>query len=83
MKVKTPIITLLVGVALAAALLISSMTAVSDKKAALAAASASAAASTPCGRYHQRRGGLGDRRRERLAVGGGVGVGRSARQARS
>ena len=45
MKIKTPIITLLVGVALAVVLLISSMSAVSSKKAALAAASASAAAS--------------------------------------
>ena len=44
MKIKTPIITLLVGVALAIVLLISSMSAVSSKKAALAAASASAAA---------------------------------------
>jgi hypothetical protein len=43
MKIKTPIITLLVGVALAVVLLISSMSAVSAKKAALAAASASAA----------------------------------------
>jgi cytoskeletal protein RodZ len=47
MKIKTPIITLLVGVALAIVLLISSMSAVSAKKAALAAASASAAASAP------------------------------------
>jgi hypothetical protein len=46
MKIKTPIITLLVGVALAVVLLISSMSAVSSKKAALAAASASAAASS-------------------------------------
>ena len=45
MKIKTPIITLLVGVALAVVLLISSMSAVSAKKAALAAASSSAAAS--------------------------------------
>jgi hypothetical protein len=45
MKIKTPIITLLVGLALAIVLLISSMSAVSAKKAALAAASASAAAS--------------------------------------
>jgi hypothetical protein len=44
MKIKTPIITLLVGVALAVVLLIASMSAVSSKKAALAAASASAAA---------------------------------------
>lgn len=43
MKIKTPIITLLVGVALAVVLLISSMSAVSAKKTALAAASASAA----------------------------------------
>ena len=47
MKIKTPIITLLVGVALAVVLLISSMSAVSGKKAALAAASASAAAAAP------------------------------------
>jgi hypothetical protein len=47
MKIKTPIITLLVGVALAIVLLIASMSAVSAKKAALAAASASAAASAP------------------------------------
>jgi hypothetical protein len=47
MKIKTPIITLLVGVALAVVLLIASMSAVSSKKAALAAASASAAASAP------------------------------------
>jgi hypothetical protein len=45
MKIKTPIITLLAGVALAVVLLIGSMSAVSAKKAALAAASASAAAS--------------------------------------
>jgi hypothetical protein len=45
MKIKTPIITLLVGLALAVVLLIASMSAVSAKKAALAAASASAAAS--------------------------------------
>ena len=45
MKIPTPIITLIVGVALAVALLFDSMTAVSAKKAALAAASASAAAS--------------------------------------
>jgi hypothetical protein len=45
MKIKTPLITLLVGVALAVVLLIASMSAVSAKKAALAAASASAAAS--------------------------------------
>ena len=44
MKIPTPVITLIVGVVLAASLLISSMTAVSAKKAALAAASASAAA---------------------------------------
>jgi len=43
-KISTPIITLLVGVVLAASLLISSMSAVSAKKAALAAASASASA---------------------------------------
>ena len=47
MKIPTPVLTLIVGVALAAALLISSMTAVSAKKAALAAASASAAAAAP------------------------------------
>jgi hypothetical protein len=47
MKIKTPIITLLVGLALAVVLLIASMSAVSAKKAALAAASASAAASAP------------------------------------
>jgi len=46
MKIPTPIITLIVGVALAASLLFSSMTAVSAKKAAIAAASASAAANT-------------------------------------
>jgi hypothetical protein len=45
MKIKTPIITLFVGLALAVVLLIASMSAVSAKKAALAAASASAAAS--------------------------------------
>ena len=45
MKIKTPILTLLVGVVLAVVLLIASMSAVSAKKAALAAASASAAAS--------------------------------------
>jgi hypothetical protein len=44
MKIPTPVITLIVGVALAASLLVSSMSAVSAKKAALAAASASAAA---------------------------------------
>lgn len=44
MRIPTPVITLIVGVALAASLLFSSMTAVSAKKAALAAASASAAA---------------------------------------
>lgn len=44
MKIPTPIITLIVGVALAASLLFSSMTAVSAKKAAASAASASAAA---------------------------------------
>jgi hypothetical protein len=46
MKIATPIITLIVGVALAASLLFSDMTAVSTKKAALAEASASAAANT-------------------------------------
>jgi hypothetical protein len=45
MKIPTPIITLIVGVALAASLLVSSMSAVSAKKAALAEASASSAAS--------------------------------------
>jgi hypothetical protein len=44
MKIPTPIITLIVGVALAVSLLISSMSAVSSEKAAAAAASASAAA---------------------------------------
>jgi len=44
MKIATPIITLIVGVALAASLLFSDMTAVSAKKAALAEASASSAA---------------------------------------
>jgi len=42
MKIPTPILTLIVGAALAASLLISSMSAVSAKKAALAAASANA-----------------------------------------
>jgi hypothetical protein len=46
MKIPTPVITLIVGLALAASLLVSSMTAVSASKAALAEASASAAAST-------------------------------------
>src|ERR1700727_3171265 len=45
MKIPTPIITLLVGMALAIALLVSSMSAVSEKKAAAAQASANAAAS--------------------------------------
>jgi hypothetical protein len=44
MKIPTPVITLIVGLALAASLLVSSMSAVSAKKAALAEASASAAA---------------------------------------
>jgi serine/threonine-protein kinase len=44
MKIPTPVITLIVGLALAASLLVSSMSAVSAKKAALAAASASQAA---------------------------------------
>jgi hypothetical protein len=44
-KIATPIITLIVGLALAFSLLFDDMTAVSAKKAALAAASASAAAS--------------------------------------
>jgi hypothetical protein len=42
MKIPTPILTLIVGVALAASLLVSDFTAVSAKKAALAAASAAA-----------------------------------------
>ncbi|MGH3248309.1 MAG: hypothetical protein ACRDOI_19200 [Trebonia sp.] len=42
MKIPTPVITLIVGVALAASLLISSMSAVSAKKAALASSSATA-----------------------------------------
>jgi hypothetical protein len=46
MKIPTPIITLLVGVALAIALLVSSMSAVSEKKAAAAQASANAAANS-------------------------------------
>lgn len=46
MKIPTPIITLIVGVALAASLLVASMSAVSAKKAALAQASASAAANS-------------------------------------
>ena len=46
MKIPTPVITLIVGLALAVSLLFSSMTAVSAKKAALAQASASAAANT-------------------------------------
>jgi serine/threonine-protein kinase len=46
MKIATPILTLIVGAALAASLLISSMSAVSAKKAALAAASATAAATS-------------------------------------
>jgi hypothetical protein len=44
MKIPTPVITLIVGLALAVSLLVSSMSAVSGKKAALAGASASAAA---------------------------------------
>jgi hypothetical protein len=44
MKIPTPVITLIVGLALAISLLVSSITAVSSKKAALAEASASAAA---------------------------------------
>jgi hypothetical protein len=47
MKIPTPIITLIVGVALAASLLFSSMTAVSAKKAALAANAAANAATAP------------------------------------
>jgi serine/threonine-protein kinase len=46
MKISTPVITLVVGVALAASLLFSDMTAVSTKKADLAAAAASAAAAS-------------------------------------
>jgi hypothetical protein len=46
MKIPTPVITLIVGLALAVSLLVSSMSAVSAKKAALAEASASAAANT-------------------------------------
>jgi len=46
MKIATPILTLIVGAALAASLLISSMSAVSAKKAALAAASSAAAATS-------------------------------------
>ncbi len=46
MRIPTPVITLIVGVALAASLFFSSVTAVSAKKAALAQASASAAATT-------------------------------------
>ena len=46
MKIATPVITLIVGLALAASLFFSDMTAVSSKKAALAQASASAAANT-------------------------------------
>jgi hypothetical protein len=46
MKIPTPVITLIVGLAVAVSLLVSSMTAVSAKKAALAQASASAAANT-------------------------------------
>jgi hypothetical protein len=44
MKIPTPVITLIVGLALAVSLLVSSMSAVSAKKAALTGASASAAA---------------------------------------
>jgi hypothetical protein len=46
MKIPTPVITLIVGLALAVSLLVSSMSAVSAKKAALAQASANAAANT-------------------------------------
>jgi len=46
MRIPTPVITLIVGVALAASLFFSSMTAVNAKKASLAQASASAAATT-------------------------------------
>jgi serine/threonine-protein kinase len=49
MKIPTPVITLIVGLALAVSLLVSSMSAVSAKKAALAGASASAAANTGAG----------------------------------
>jgi hypothetical protein len=47
MRIPTPVITLIVGVALAASLFFSSMTAVSAKKAALAQASASVATASP------------------------------------
>jgi len=47
MRIPTPVITLIVGVALAASLFFSSMTAVSAKKAALAQASAATAAASP------------------------------------
>ena len=46
MKIRTPVITLIVGLALAASLLVSSMSAVSGEKTAQARASASAAADT-------------------------------------
>lgn len=46
MKIPTPVITLIVGLALAVSLLVSSMSAVSAKKAALAEASASSASNT-------------------------------------
>jgi hypothetical protein len=46
MKIPTPVLTLIVGVALAASLLISSMSAVSAKKAALASSASTASAST-------------------------------------
>ena len=47
MRIPTPVITLIVGVALAASLFFSSMTAVSAKKAALAQAAAATAAASP------------------------------------
>jgi serine/threonine-protein kinase len=47
MRIPTPVITLIVGVALAASLLFSSVTAVNAKKAALAQASATTAAASP------------------------------------
>jgi hypothetical protein len=47
MKIPTPVITLIVGLALAVSLLVSSMSAVSGKKSAQAAAAASAAAAGP------------------------------------
>jgi hypothetical protein len=49
MKIPTPVITLIVGVALAASLLFASMTAVSAKKAAASSSAAAAAAATTAG----------------------------------